>query len=140
VTSPSGVVDELPVEWTVERDGEYAVDFRPSELGDYEIELIADRDGTALGSDLTYLHTAPSDAEFYSSGRRSSLLQRIANETGGQFYTPETVGTLPEDITITGAGVTLVEEHDLWDMPILFITMLLLMGAEWGYRRVRGLV
>jgi uncharacterized membrane protein len=140
VTSPSGVVDELPVEWTVERDGEYAVDFRPSELGDYEIELIAERDGTSLGSDLTYLHTAPSDAEFYSSGRRSSLLQRIANETGGQFYTPETVGTLPEDITITGAGVTLVEEHDLWDMPILFITMLLLMGAEWGYRRVRGLV
>ena len=133
-------MDELPVEWTVERDGEYAVDFRPSELGDYEIELIAERDGTSLGSDLTYLHTAPSDAEFYSSGRRSSLLQRIANETGGQFYTPETVGTLPEDITITGAGVTLVEEHDLWDMPILFITMLLLMGAEWGYRRVRGLV
>ena len=68
------------------------------------------------------------------------MLRRIAQETGGRFYTPEDVATLPEDITVTGAGVTLVEENDLWDMPVLFLLMLLLMGAEWGYRRVRGLV
>lgn len=140
VTSPSGVVDELPVEWTVEADGEYAVEFRPTELGDYQIELSAEREGTSMGSDIAYLHTAESDAEFYDSGRRTSVLQRIADETGGQFYTPEDVATLPEDITISGSGVTLSEEHDLWDMPALFITLLLLMGAEWGYRRIRGLV
>jgi len=33
----------------------------------------------------------------------------------------------------------LVEEKDLWDMPALFILVVLLMGVEWGYRRVRGL-
>jgi len=140
VTSPSGVVDELPVEWTVETDGEYAVEFRPSEMGDYEIELVSEREGVSLGSDVAHLHASASDAEFYSSARRTSLLTRIADETGGQFYTPESVGTLPEDITISGAGVTLSEEHDLWDMPALFILMLALMGAEWAYRRVRGLV
>ena len=42
--------------------------------------------------------------------------------------------------TISGAGVTLVEELDLWDMPAIFLLMLVLMAAEWGYRRVRGLV
>jgi hypothetical protein len=68
------------------------------------------------------------------------VLQRIAEDTGGRFYTPEDVATLPEDITVTGAGVTLAEEHDLWDMPILFLLMILLMAAEWGYRKVRGLV
>jgi hypothetical protein len=47
---------------------------------------------------------------------------------------------LPEDITITGAGVTLVEQMPLWDMPIIFLLMLTLMGAEWGFRRMRGLV
>lgn len=140
VTSPSGVVDDLPVEWTVETDGEYAVEFRPTELGDHEIELMTEREGVSLGSDVAYLHASASDAEFYSSARRTSLLTRIADETGGQFYTPESVGTLPEDITISGAGVTLSEEHDLWDMPALFMLMLALMGAEWAYRRVRGLV
>ena len=69
-----------------------------------------------------------------------SLLQRVADETGGRFYTPENVATLPEDISISGAGVTLTEEHDLWDMPVIFLMMLLLMGAEWGFRRIRGLV
>jgi uncharacterized membrane protein len=139
VTSPTGVVTELPLEWTVERDGEYAVDILPREAGEHEIEVSATRDGRTLGTDLTYLQVAPSDDEYFGAGRRTQLLSRIAQETGGQSYTPETVATLPEDITVSGAGVTLVEERDLWDMPALFLFMLLLMGAEWGYRRVRGL-
>jgi hypothetical protein len=140
ITAPSGVTQELPAEWTVERDGEYAVEFRPSEMGDYEIELVAEREGETLGTDHTYVHAAPSDDEYFGAARNTPLLRRIADETGGRFYTPATVGTLPEDISVTGAGVTLVEENDLWDMPALFLLMLLLMGAEWGYRRVRGLV
>jgi hypothetical protein len=140
ITSPSGVVEEIPAEWTVETDGEYVVEFQPFELGDYEIELTAEREGAALGTDRTFVHATPSDAEYFGASRRTSVLRRIAEETGGQFYTPETVSTLPEDITVTGAGVTLVEEHDLWDMPVLFLMMLLLMGAEWGFRRIRGLV
>jgi hypothetical protein len=140
VTSPSGAVQDLPAEWTVETDGEYAVSFQPTELGDYDIELTAERNGVALGRAHSYVHAAPSDDEYFGAARRTELLRRIATETGGQFYTPETASRLPEDITVTGAGVTLVEENDLWDMPALFLLMLLLMGAEWGYRRIRGLV
>jgi len=140
ITSPSGASYELPVEWSVETDGEYSVDFRPGEMGDYAIELLAERQGVGLGSDHAVLHAAPSDDEYFGAGRRTDLLRRIADETGGQFYTPDDVSTLPEDITVTGAGVTLVEENDLWDMPALFLLMLLLMGAEWGYRRIRGLI
>jgi hypothetical protein len=33
-----------------------------------------------------------------------------------------------------------VEERDLWDMPAIFLLLLILMGSEWGYRRRRGLV
>jgi len=140
VTSPSGLVEELSAEWTVAQDGEYAVQFRPTELGDYEIEVIAERRGVPLGSDATYVHAGPSDREYFDAARRTHLLERIAEETGGQFYTQDDVASLPEDITITGAGVTLVEEHDLWDMPVLLLLMLLLMGAEWGFRRIRGLI
>jgi hypothetical protein len=140
VTSASGASEELPMEWTVENDGEYAVEFRPAEMGDYEIELLAEREGVSVGTHHVFVHAAPSDEEYFGAGRRTDVLRRIASETGGRFYTPETIATLPEDITVTGAGVTLVEENDLWDMPALFLLMLLLMGAEWGYRRIRGLV
>ncbi|KPJ82706.1 MAG: hypothetical protein AMS19_06960 [Gemmatimonas sp. SG8_23] len=131
ITGPSGAVEE---------DGEYAVGFTPAEFGDYDIEVVAERNGATIGTASTYLHATRSDDEYFEAARHTSLLERIATETGGRFYTPESVGTLPEDITISGAGVTLVEELDLWDMPAIFLLMLALMAAEWGYRRVRGLV
>jgi len=140
ITSPSGIEERVPLEWTVEEDGAYAATFRPSEFGDYEVRIDASREDALLGSDVTYLHAAPSDREFFGAARRTQLLQRIAEDTGGQFYTPDNVSSLPDDITISGGGVTLVEELDLWDMPALFLLMLLFMGAEWGYRRIRGLV
>ena len=140
ITSPTGAVEEVPAIWTVEADGVYAAEFRPAELGDYEIEVAAEREGHVLGTDLTYVHAAPSDEEYFGAARRTALLERVADETGGQFYTPSTVHTLPDDISVTGAGVTLVEEMDLWDMPALFLLMLVLMGAEWAYRRLRGLI
>jgi uncharacterized membrane protein len=140
ITTPSGSVEQIPVEWTVEQDGEYAVDFVPAEDGEYEIEVTAARGEEVLGSDVTFLHTAPSDDEYFGAGRRTQTLQRIAEETGGQFYTPDDIASLPEDISVTGAGVTLVEERDLWDMPVLFLLMLAFMATEWGYRRARGLV
>jgi len=140
ITDPLGAIEEVPLSWTVERDGEYVADLRPAMEGDYEVEIVADRDGAALGMGAAHFRVGPGDEEYFGAGRRTSLLERIARETGGQSYTPATVASLPEDLAVTGAGVTLVEERDLWDMPILFLTMLLLMGGEWAFRRARGLV
>ena len=70
---------------------------------------------------------------------RASLLQRVAEDTGGRFFTPANAASLPEAISYSGRGVTVVEERDLWDMPIILMLLLGLIGAEWGYRRQRGL-
>ena len=48
-------------------------------------------------------------------------LKRIAEETGGRFYTPETISGMPEDLRYTGRGVTTVEERELWHMPIVLM-------------------
>jgi hypothetical protein len=70
---------------------------------------------------------------------REPLLKRIAKETGGRFYTPETVAALPEDAMVSGHGVTVQERKELWDMPAVFLLLVTLVAAEWGYRRARGL-
>jgi hypothetical protein len=49
------------------------------------------------------------------------------------------VSTLPEDLSITGKGSTIIEEKELWDMPILLFLALSLMATEWFYRRQKGL-
>jgi hypothetical protein len=87
------------------------------------------------------MHTRASagDAEYFDAAMRSSLLKRIAEETGGHFFTPADASKLPEAISYSGRGVTVVEERDLWDMPVNLLLLLGLIAAEWGLRRKRGL-
>ncbi len=140
-TGPDGDSYPIPLEWTVEQDGEYAGTFNPPTEGEYRIQVTATRGPELpLGEDEVFLHVGPSQEEYFDAGLRRSLLERLARETGGAYYEPETAGLLPEDIRYTGGGVTLTEEMDLWDMPVLFFLLVGFAGGEWVYRRRRGLV
>ena len=139
ITDPDEELIEVPMDWTADRDGEYVANFAPRKEGLYEVRMEATSDGDLLGSDTAYIRVAPSDSEYYDSTLRTPLLQRVAEETGGRFYTTDTVDSLVDDIQTVGGGVTVIEERDLWDMPIFLLLLLLLMLGEWGYRRSRGL-
>jgi len=88
---------------------------------------------------VTHLRVAPSDSEYFDAAMRAPLLRRISEETGGRFYTPDTLSSLSDDVKYTGRGVTTIEERDLWDMPIILFLLLGLLLGEWSYRRVRHL-
>jgi uncharacterized membrane protein len=139
VTSPSGKTTELPVEWTVTKDGDYRASFVPDESGIYDIRVSADRDQKALGAAAMHVRVSAGDAEYFDASMRAPLLKRIAEDTGGRFFTPATVASLPEAISYSGRGVTVVEERELWDMPALFLALVGFIAAEWGYRRMKGL-
>jgi hypothetical protein len=139
VTSPSGRTTDVNLEWTVTRDGEYRGSFVPDEPGIYEVKASAVRGEQDLGSYVMHARASAGDGEYFDSAMRTSLLTRIAEETGGHFFTPATASTLPAAINYSGRGVTVVEDRDLWDMPALLLLLLALIGAEWSYRRVRGL-
>ena len=140
VTSPSGLVDSLRLDWTVDRDGEYRGTFVPQEEGLHEVRVVAREGGEFLASDASYVRVKDPAREYFDAEMHGTALRRIADDTDGHFYTPETVSTLPEDISFTDAGTTVVEQRDLWNMPIIFLLLIALVSAEWGYRRVRGLV
>ena len=139
VTTPIGDVREVPMEWSVSEDGKYTASFTPEMDGIYEVSVEAGRDTTSLGTAATSLRVAPGIEEFRDPYQRRSLLERVADETGGRYYTPESADELPEDLRFTGGGVTVTEERDLWDMPILFLFLAGVLGAEWAYRRKRGM-
>lgn len=139
VRSPSGVVDSLTMDWTVDRDGEYRARFVPREEGLYEIRVDVEEGGEFLASDASYVQVKDPAREYFDAEMQAPTLRRIAEETNGHFYTWETVSTLPEDIIFTDSGTTVVERRDLWDMPAIFLMLILLVSAEWGYRRKRGL-
>jgi hypothetical protein len=152
LTAPSGATRDIPMEWAVDRDGEYRATFTPDEAGNYQI--VADASTPSRGraaadtsrdqtSDPTYVRVSPAEEtsrEFVDAEMRASLLQRISRETGGKFYTPATVSALPEDISLSKRGVTVVNQMDLWDMPFIFLMLVGLVCAEWAFRKKRGLV
>ena len=85
------------------------------------------------------MRVSAGDSEYFDAAMRAPLLTRIAEETGGRFFTPATAASLPEAISYSGRGVTVVEDRELWDMPVLLILLVAFVGGEWGYRRARGL-
>jgi uncharacterized membrane protein len=139
VTTPNGGVVDVPMQWTGERNGQYRGTFVSSEQGMYAARVDASREGKPIGTGQTHVRAAPGDAEYFDATMHAARLTRIAEETGGRFYTPETLGTLSEDLKYTGRGVTTVEERDLWHMPIVLLVLVGLTCAEWAYRRAVGL-
>jgi uncharacterized membrane protein len=145
VTAPSGKKTELPLDWSVTRDGDYRASFVPEETGIYSLAVNATRAGEGgrqpkdLGTATMNVRVSAGDSEYFDAAMRAPLLKRVAEETGGRFFTTANASALPEAISYSGRGVTVVEERELWDMPALFITLVGLIAAEWGYRRNRGL-
>jgi hypothetical protein len=127
------------VEWSVERDGEYTTRFSTGPPGFYEMRVEATRHGEPLGSATTWIEAAPLTTEYFGAERRTELLERVVDETGGRFYTEETVADLPEDLSYTESGSTVKERKELWNMPVLFLAALALACTEWGYRKWRAL-
>ncbi|HET7038478.1 MAG TPA: hypothetical protein VFH97_01240, partial [Gemmatimonadales bacterium] len=139
VVDPAGQEHEVPLRWTVRRDGEYQGTYLPATPGLHEIRVGAAQEGASLGSATAYVEAGDVGAEFFGAALQEAALRRIADETGGRYYTPATMRALPEDVSFTESGATVVEQRDLWDMPILLVLMLGLLSAEWIWRRRRGL-
>ncbi len=150
VTGPGGAESEVRLDWTVERDGEYEGRFVPTEPGLHSVQVRAagarvggPGAGAETGRDIVeeagFFRAGTPRIEEFGAGRRTELLRRIADETGGRFYTADDAQVLADEIRYTESGDTVYEERSLWDMPILFLLLAGLVGGEWAYRRRKDL-
>jgi hypothetical protein len=140
IKSPSGKTEDVPMEWTVEHDGEYRARFTPTEDGLYKVSVGGTaKDGRDVGRGEVNARVAPSDAEYFDAAMRAPLLRRVAEDTEGRFFRADDTAKLVDAITFSGKGITVIEEKELWDMPVILMLLLGLMGGEWMFRRARGL-
>jgi len=139
IVGSDGAPREVPMEWTVDRDGEYRASFTPDAAGLYEVRVSARTADTVVAGDTIFVQAAELNTEYFDAELRTTQLQRIAQETGGQYYTAETLSKLPEDLTFTRSGATVLQQMDLWDMPAIFLLLITLVSTEWAYRKSRGL-
>jgi uncharacterized membrane protein len=120
--------------------GVYEADWDAAQAGSYVAEVIGKRGGTELGRDVVTFQRENGVAENFHREQNRELLEKLAEDTGGRYYTPRNAGRLPDEISFSEAGITARETMDLWNMPIVFLALLVLRSGEWLLRRRWGLV
>jgi uncharacterized membrane protein len=139
VIAPSGAEQQLPLGWSGTRDGQYQGVLTPAERGVYRVQVTALSAADTIASDTAFVSVVDPTVESFGAEQHVALLKRIAEETGGRYYTPAQAANVANDLVYSNSGNTVVQRLDLWDMPIVFVVLLALVGGEWAYRRSRGL-
>lgn len=139
VHTPIGDRLELPMAWDASGDGEYRLQLTPEHAGVYEM-IVEAREGEKLATGKLHLPVGMLTPDHYRAEMREEILQRIAESTGGRFFRASDVGDLAEQMPVSKSGASVQERLPLWDMPAVFLLVILLLGFEWLYRRWRGLV
>jgi len=121
-------------------EGVYATEWSAAKTGSYVAEILAGRDQEALGSDVLSFRREDGVAENFHTSQNRELLEKLSQQTGGRYYTPAEAGKLASEISYSEAGITTRETRDLWDLPVVFLLLLVIRAAEWLLRRKWGVV
>ena len=145
VTGPEGERSPLEAAAT-EQAGEYRSEFTPRLEGSHRIEVQATSAGNPLGNAAAnFLVALPSEEN--DDGRpRPELLQAVAARSQGMFATAGSLTNAHwsefQQRMEQAAPSSIVARSRvaLWNEPLLFTLVVLLLAAEWWLRRTWGLV
>ncbi len=140
ITPESGeplVVEMFP---SPDEQGVYLAEATAVKPGAYRIEAKAFLGDESLGAALLHVRREDGVAEDFEPAQNRALLERLAEQTGGRYWTLNELAGLPEEVRFSEAGITARENLDLWDMPAVFLLLLGLKSGEWLLRRKWGTI
>jgi hypothetical protein len=133
----SAMVDMAP---EVNNPGVFHAAWNAEKAGSYLAEVSAQRRSEDLGTGTLPFQRIDGLAENFHTVQNRELLEKLASETGGRYWKPDELNRLPNEISYSDAGISVRDIKELWNMPIVFLWLLLLMAAEWLLRRKWGVV
>ena len=146
ILGPSGVTALVEMSPVPDSPGQFQAAWSAPKAGAYLTEITAQRTDSntgkpqELGRDVITFQRMDGVAENFHTGQNRALLERLASQTGGQYWRPADLGKLAGGIPYSEAGVTTRETKDLWDLPLVFLILILLRFSEWWLRRKWGIV
>jgi uncharacterized membrane protein len=140
ILGPSGVSALVEMTPVADNPGRFEGTWSAPRAGAYLTEVTAERAGQELGRDVLSFQRMDGVAESFHTEQNRDLLERLATQTGGQYWKPSDLGKLANRIPFSEAGVTMRETKDLWDLPLVLLVLLLLRFSEWWLRRKWGIV
>ncbi|MEQ1582117.1 MAG: hypothetical protein ABL964_16115 [Steroidobacteraceae bacterium] len=120
---------------SADQPGVFEAEVPAAESGLFSVEALARRGDQTLATTRMAMRHESGRAEYFSVRQNRPLLEQLAQATGGRYWTADQLDGLPEAIRYSAAGVTQQEIRALWNMPALFLVLLLLKAGEWLLRR-----
>jgi uncharacterized membrane protein len=140
ILGPSGVSALAEMTPVPDNPGQFQAAWSAPKPGSYLTEVTALRAGKELGRDVLTFQRVDGVAESFHTEQNRALLEHLSTQTGGQYWKPADVTRLAGSIPFSEAGVTMRETKDLWDLPLVFLALVLLRFSEWWLRRKWGIV
>jgi hypothetical protein len=143
VVGPEGVNAFLDLAPSPDTPGTYQAEWTAEKPGDYLAEIIAESASgqpQELGRDVVTFQREDGIAENFHTTQNRRFLEQLASQTGGRYWKPSDLKSLPRDISYSEAGISVRNTKELWDMPIVFALLVGLPAGEWLLRRKWGVV
>jgi uncharacterized membrane protein len=140
IIGPGGVSASVDMMPAPDAPGTFQAEWTAAQAGSYLTEVIARRGERQIGRDVLTFQRMDGVAESFHTEQNRELLSRLAAQTGGRYWRPQDLADLPDEIAFSEAGVTRRETRELWNMPVVFLVIILLRFSEWLLRRKWGIV
>jgi hypothetical protein len=130
VVKELGAAGRPPVTETVVKPGRYSTQFTPPTVGKYEL-CVSDR---KLCQPKQIEVTMKGD-EFLRTEADEDMMLQLVSERPDRFMRIANIDRLAEQIPLNRIITVETRSHELWDVPLLLITLLGLLTIEWVLRK-----
>jgi hypothetical protein len=140
VLGPEGLADTFEMRPDPAEPGAFSAEWTAPKAGSYLVEMVAKRPNEEPVRDVITFRREDGVAESFHAEQNRELLTKLSAQTGGRYYTPSDATKLATEISFSEAGITVREMKDLWDMPAVFLLVILLRASDWLLRRKWGVI
>jgi uncharacterized membrane protein len=138
VDQPGGGRQDYAMQAVPGLPGRYELTVDADLSGIYRFEANAGLAGEPLGGARLAVRREDGVSEYFQAQQNRTLLERIAAATQGQYFALADADKIAEAVQFSPAGIVERRLFDLWNMPILFLLLLLFKGSEWVLRLYWG--
>lgn len=124
--------------------GQYEGSLEGLEEGDYRFNARVSLNGKPLAAENGSFAVGGVHLEFTETRMNKPLLEQLAARTGGRYYDPSSIQTLPQDIAslpeFQPRELTHTSEIPLWSSPWMLALIASFFALEWFLRKRNGLL
>ncbi|MBI5368216.1 MAG: hypothetical protein HZA54_14370 [Planctomycetes bacterium] len=139
--APSGQKVDLELKAVPNKPGAYEGAYKPLETGAFKLWIGPEGLGGEKERAFAAFNVAVPMREFEDPTLDRATLEALARQTDGAFLPLHELDKLPAALKSRGDTISvLTKEDDLWDSPLAFLLILLVITVEWVLRKMARLI